>query len=172
MEREEFIKNEYSIINSNEVSMDEDDQDFIDNYSWDTKSENDQDLVDYIEDIGDKDIIKYYNNQMHVWLKTYKSENYQELKEVVEAYNTLHGIKKNEDDDDFLINKIKIPCKYCSDKICLCKMLKVPDNKVNQSQRGPEDEDDDDDDDDESIFSYEYEMKEYNDYLDHLDAYQ
>jgi len=41
LERDQFIKSEYSIINSNEVSMDEDDQDFIDNYSWDTKSEND-----------------------------------------------------------------------------------------------------------------------------------
>lgn len=84
MEREQFIKSEYSIINSNEVSMDEDDQDFIDNYSWDTKSENDEDLVDFLQDFDDNEIFKYYNAQMHVWRKTYKSENYEELEEVIE----------------------------------------------------------------------------------------
>ena len=61
LERDQFIKSEYSIINSNEVSIDEDDQDFIDNYSWDTKSENDQDLVDYLCEYEDEEIFKYYN---------------------------------------------------------------------------------------------------------------
>jgi len=69
----------------------------------------------------------------------------------------------------------KAPCKTCTSKTCLCKLLRVPENKnLNLSQRGPEEEEefDDDDEDDESIFSFEYEMKEYNDYLDHLLAYQ
>ena len=44
---------------------------------------------------------------------------------------------------------------------------------MNMSQRGPgeEEEEYDEEEDDESIFSYEYEMKEYNDYIDHLTAY-
>ena len=40
--------------------MDSDDQDFIDNYSWDTESEDDQEFLDYIQD--DEDIEKYYNS--------------------------------------------------------------------------------------------------------------
>ena len=42
LEKQNFLKHEYSIINSDEISMNEDDIDFIDNFSWDTQSEDDQ----------------------------------------------------------------------------------------------------------------------------------
>ena len=47
MERENFIQSEYSVINSDEISIDPDDQDFIDNFSWDTSSINDTEIIDY-----------------------------------------------------------------------------------------------------------------------------
>jgi len=51
--------------------------------------------------------------------------------------------------------------------------LKVPDTKpLSARGLGEEEEEFYDSDEEESIFSYEYEMKEYNDYLDHLVAYQ
>jgi len=108
---------------------------------------------------------------MHVWRKTYKSEKYEEMREVIDNFNILHGKK---DQDDIVSKRAKPSCKFCSDKICLCKLLKVPENKIaTMSQRGPgeEEEESDEEEDDESIFSYEYEMKEYNDYIDHLTAY-
>ena len=42
LEKQNFLKHEYNIINSDEISMNEDDIDFIDNFSWDTQSEDDQ----------------------------------------------------------------------------------------------------------------------------------
>ena len=108
---------------------------------------------------------------MHVWRKTYKSEKYDEMREVIDNFNILHGKK---DQDEMVSKRAKPACKFCSDKICLCKLLKVPENRMlAMSQRGPgeEEEEYDEEEDDESIFSFEYEMKEYNDYIDHLTAY-
>jgi hypothetical protein len=110
---------------------------------------------------------------MHQWKKTYKSEKYNEMREAIAVFESLHGKK---DPDDIVTKRAKPACKFCSDKICLCKLLKVPENKpvAAVSEKGPgefDEEESEEEEDDESIFSFEYEMKEYNDYIDHLCAY-